>query len=269
MAAPARVGWSDGGARGEASLAVAIQSVERAAAILRALAAGPRRLGVSELSERLGLAKGTVHGLLRTLQQEGFVEQDRESGKYQLGGALLQLGTSYLDVNELRRRSLVWADALAARTGESVRIGVLHGPSVLVVHHVFRPDASLQILEVGANLPLHATALGKALLAFHPEVVADLLAEPLPRLTHDTLIRPADLRRALKRVAEQGWAAEREEAILGEAAIAAPIFDRHGAAAGAVEVAGPPERIFARREPRAGLVRETLETARAITRELG
>ena len=71
-------------------------------AILRALASGPRRLGVSDLSDRLGLAKGTTHGLLRTLQAEGLVEQDPETGKYQLGAALLQLGNSYLDVNELR-----------------------------------------------------------------------------------------------------------------------------------------------------------------------
>ena len=62
-----------------------IQSIERASAILRALASGPRRLGVSDLSDRLGLAKGTTHGLLRTLQAEGLVEQDPETGKYQLG----------------------------------------------------------------------------------------------------------------------------------------------------------------------------------------
>ncbi len=121
-------------------------------------------------SDRLGLAKGTVHGLLRTLQDEGFVEQDADSGKYQLGGSLLQLGNIYLDVNELRGRSLAWADNLAIRSGEAVRVGTLHGDGVLVIHHVFRPDNTLQILEVGAHLPLHATALGKALLASSPEL---------------------------------------------------------------------------------------------------
>ena len=110
---------------------MAIQSIERAAAILRELAGGPRRLGVSELSERLGLAKGTIHGLLRTLQAEGFVEQDADSGKYQLGAALLQLGNSYLDVSELRGRALVWADTLAARSDEAVRVGTLHDGGVL------------------------------------------------------------------------------------------------------------------------------------------
>src|SRR5947209_3618925 len=101
-----------------------IQSIERAAAILRALAGGSRRLGVSELSERLGHAKGTVHGLLRALQEEGFVEQDPESGKYHLGASLVQLGTIYLGVNELRGRSLAWSDNLGIRR----RAGAAAGP---------------------------------------------------------------------------------------------------------------------------------------------
>ena len=103
-----------------------IQSLTRAAAILRLLAGGERRLGLSQVASALGLAKGTAHGILRTLQQEGFVEQDPVSGKYQLGAELLRLGNSYLDVHELRARALVWADDLARSSGESVYIGVLH-----------------------------------------------------------------------------------------------------------------------------------------------
>src|SRR5947209_19708957 len=160
-----------------------IQSVDRAARIMKVLASGPRRLGVSEIADRLGLTRPTVHGLLQTLQDHGFVEQDRDSDKYQLGAGLLQLGNSYLDLNELRARSLVHAERLATRADAAVRVGVMHGASVVIVHHVFRPDSTLQILEVGAELPLHASALGKAMLAFAPEpVVTDLLAEPLPRL---------------------------------------------------------------------------------------
>jgi len=126
-----------------------IQSIERAAAILRLLSGRSRRLAVAELAGELGLPKGTVYGILRTLQLVGFVEQDSESGKYQLGPALLHMGSTYLDGNELRTRALNWADGLAARSGESVRIGTLHENQVLIVHHVFRPDDSRQALEVG------------------------------------------------------------------------------------------------------------------------
>src|SRR5215212_2368456 len=165
-----------------------IQSVDRSARILKALASGPRRLGVSQLADQLGLSRPTVHGLLQTLATHGFVEQDRDSDKYQLGAGLLHLGNSYLDHNELRARSLVHAERLATRAQAAVRVGVLHGPAVVVVHHVFRPDAAFQVLEVGAQLPAHASALGKAILAHAPAgVVEDLAAEPLTKFTQRTL----------------------------------------------------------------------------------
>lgn len=145
-----------------------IQSVERAAGILRLLASGPRELGVAELARAMGLPKGTLHGILRTLVHVGFVEQDAATGRYRLGGTLLHLGSSYLDVNVLRTRSLNWTDALAGRSRESVWIGTAHEGGVLVVHHVFRPDDSMQVLQVGTLLPAHATALGKVLLAYDP-----------------------------------------------------------------------------------------------------
>ena len=245
-----------------------IQSIDRATAILRALASGPRRLGVSELAERLGLARPTVHGLLQTLQRHGFVEQDPYSDKYQLGPGLLQLGYSYLDLNELRSRSISHADNLARRTGAAVRVGVMHGSSVVVVHHVFRPDATFGVLEVGLQLPLHASALGKAILAFSPtQVVEDLLAEPLARLTKQTL-NEAELRHELALIRDSGIATERDEAVLGESCAAAPIFDHGGQAVGAIGVVDTTDRIFPRGLAR-GLNAATSEAARGVSRELG
>ena len=245
-----------------------IQSVDRAARILKVLASGPRRLGVSEISDRLGLARPTVHGLLQTLQAHGFVEQDRDSDKYQLGAGLLQLGNSYLDLNELRSRSLAHAERLAGRADAAVRVGVTHGASVVIVHHVFRPDSTLQILEVGAELPLHASALGKAMLAYAPDyALDDLLAEPLTRLTSRT-VTPAMLREHLDEVRERGFARERDEAILGESSIASPIFDHSGHAVGAIGIVGETDRILPRGVPRQ-LSAAVIEAARGISRELG
>jgi DNA-binding IclR family transcriptional regulator len=245
-----------------------IQSIDRATAILKALASGPRRLGVSELADRLGLARPTVHGLLQTLQSHGFVEQDRHSDKYQLGPGLLQLGYSYLDLNELRARSIGYADRLAARAGAAVRVGVMHGSNVVVVHHVFRPDSAFGVLEVGLQLPLHASSLGKAILAFSTEqTIEDLLADPLPRLTKRTLAEDA-LRKELQVIRDQGLATERDEAVLGESSAAAPIFDHGGHAVGAIGVVDATERIFPRGLAR-GLSTSVSEAARGISRELG
>jgi DNA-binding IclR family transcriptional regulator len=245
-----------------------IQSVDRAARILKVLASGPRRLGVSEIADRLELTRPTVHGLLQTLQAHGFVEQDRDSDKYQLGAGLLQLGNSYLDLNELRARSLVHSERLAARADAAVRVGVMHGDTVVVVHHVFRPDTTLQILEVGAELPLHASALGKAMVAFLPaESASELLAEPLPRLTSRTL-SPRALREQLQEVRERGFARERDEAVLGESSIASPIFDHSSHAVGAIGIVGDTDRIMSR-GPSKPLVAAVAEAARGVSRELG
>jgi DNA-binding IclR family transcriptional regulator len=233
-----------------------IQSIERAAAILRLLSGRSKRLGVVDLAGELGLSKGTVHGLLRTLQHVGFVEQDRETGKYQLGAALLHMGSSYLDGNELRTRALNWSDSLAARTHEAVRIGTLHDHQVLIVHHVFRPDDSLQTLDVGSLLPAHATAIGKVLLG-------------LQAFTDATICDPERLERELGRVAERGWAAEIGELRAGQVSIAAPITDRVGHNVGAMGIFGPPERLLAARQPRGELVAHVREGARAVSRELG
>lgn len=246
-----------------------IQSIERAAAILRALSGRNRRLGVVDIAGEVELPKGTVHGLLRTLQQVGFVEQDADSGKYQLGPALLHMGSSYLDGNELRTRALNWSDSLASRTNESVRIGTLHEQQVLIVHHVFRPDNSRQTLDVGSLLPPHATSLGKVLLAYHSYVASELAKSDLPAFTIATITDPDRLGRELERVRAQGWAADIGELVEGQVSYAAPILDRRGVTVGAMGISGPPERLLAARQPRGEMLAAVREAARAVSRELG
>lgn len=246
-----------------------IQSIERAAAILRLLSGRTRRLGVVDIAGELGLPKGTVHGLLRTLQVVGFVEQDAESGKYQLGATLLHMGSSYLDGNELRTRALNWSDSLASRTQEAVRIGTLHELQVLIVHHVFRPDNSLQSLDVGSLLPAHATALGKVLLAHHPYATAELAKTEMAAYTESTITDAARLARELARVRNQGWGSDIGELAPGQVSYAAPIIDRQGVTVGAMGIFGPPERLLAARQPRGDLLAYVREAARAVSRELG
>ena len=247
-----------------------VQSIERAAAILRLLAGGSRRLGVSEIADSLGLARGTAHGILRTLQGVGFVEQDGATGKYQLGARLLHLGTSYLDVNELRSRAINWADALAARSGEAVRLGTLLEGRVLVVHHVFRPDDTLQTLDVGALLPLHASALGKVLLAYDANAAAALSEDRLEPYTRRTITSARALARALGEVRELGWAAELEEMTAGEASVAWPIRGHGGLVVGAIGISGAVERVCdGKGQPKPALVSNVRDAARAVSRDLG
>lgn len=246
-----------------------IQSLERAAAMLRLLAGGERRLGLSDIAATLGLAKGTAHGILRTLQAEGFVEQESSSGRYQLGAELLRLGNSYLDVHELRARALVWTDDLARSSGESVHLGVLHLQGVLIVHHVFRPDDSRQVLEVGAMQPLHSTGLGKVLCAFDPVAHSEALDSERKRFTARTVTEPAAFEELLDLARARGWAADLEETWEGVTSVAAPIHDRRGLPVGAIAVTGAVERLCPTGELRPELVAAVRDCARAVSRDLG
>lgn len=245
-----------------------VQSIERAAAVLRLLSAGDRPLGCVEVAASLGLAKGTAHGILRTLQGVGFVEQERPTGRYLLAPGLLELRERHLDPNLLRSLALNWTDSLAARSGEAVRLGVLDDGAVRVVHHGFRPDDTLQSLEVGRRLPAHADAIGKVLLAFDARAATTALTGPLPGFTPHTLATPPALRAALAQVRRQGWAAEVEECAMGLAAVAAPVRDRGGLTVAAVAACGPVDRLCPGRTPRPALLALVLDAARAVTREL-
>ncbi|MGY2001463.1 IclR family transcriptional regulator [Blastococcus sp. SYSU DS1024] len=234
-----------------------VQSIERAAAILQVIAGARNALGVTEIAETVGLAKTTTHGLLRTLLHVGFVAQDRVTGRYTVGPGLLRLGSS-LDVNELRARASNWADALAARSGHTVRLATLAGEDeVVVVHHVFRPDDSAQVLEVGVALPARTTGLGKVLLAHAPG----------PRAA-----RPATDGRAteLAEVRARGWAAERGEHEPGRGCIAAPVRGPGGPVVAALGVSGPVTSLFdGRGAPRGLLLGMVTDAAAAVSRELG
>jgi DNA-binding IclR family transcriptional regulator len=239
-----------------------IQSVDRAIRVLTALQ-GARRMSLSELSARLELAPSTTHGIVRTLVEHGMVVQERGSNRYQLGPAVLRLGNVYLDTLELRSKAIPWAEDLARRTGLAVRTGVLLIDDVVIIHHEPRPDGSRQMPEVGIVIPAHASALGKAMLAFTPDDVERLLTgDELRSMTGETLTSPGDLRLALEDVRASGIAREQDEAVLGEGAVASPVFDSWGDVVGAIGVV-----LSASVE--ADPADQVRETARALSRELG
>ncbi|MHB9860671.1 IclR family transcriptional regulator [Streptomyces sp. YIM S03343] len=246
-----------------------VQAVQRAVQILRELAATGPRLGVTELADRLGVAKPTVHALLRTLEAEGLVVQDRDSSKYQLGPGLVQLGNAYLDTQELRTRSLTWADQLATLANEAVWVAVLTGDHVLVVHHAFRPEGAVQILEVGATVPWSTCALGKAIVAHLPAPERERLLAGKPAvLTGASVTDSSVLAGQLEDVRGTGYAIEDQESAIGDAGIASPVFDRSGEVVGALGLVGPVERLLAE-SARQNLAVAVRETARNLSRDLG
>jgi DNA-binding IclR family transcriptional regulator len=241
-----------------------IQSIDRAIKVLFALQ-GERRLGIAELASRLQLPPSTVHGIVKTLAAHGLVTQDDSSGRYQLGHAVLRLGNVYLDTLELRSRAVPWSEELVRRSGMAVRTGVLAGDDVMIIHQVPRPDGSRQMAEIGIVIPAHASALGKAQLAFRPTEADRVVKEELHSMTGDTVTDPDELRSQFDTIATTALAEERDEAVLGESSVAAPIFDARGSAVGAIAVVLPTTDW-----PVDEGIRDALrEAARNISRELG
>jgi DNA-binding IclR family transcriptional regulator len=243
-----------------------IQSVDRAVRILTVLQ-GARTLSLGEIAAALALPPSTVHGIVRTLLAHGMVTQETGTGRYRLGPATLRLGNVYLDTLELRSRVAPWAEDLGRRTGCAVRTGVLLQGDVVVVHHEPRPDGTRQMPEVGIEIPAHACALGKVLLAFAPDAEAALLGRPAPgrSMTGETVTDPAALRAQLVAVRATGLATEVEEAVLGECGVAAPLAGTGGEVTGAIGLVVPSAEW-----PLPPAAVDALRTAaRAVSREMG
>jgi IclR family transcriptional regulator, acetate operon repressor len=223
-----------------------MQSADRALAILTAFDDGRPDLGVSELAAELGMHKSTVSRLLAALERRGLVR--REGERFLPGPELARLGA-------LTMRSLTLAGAarpplevLAEQTGETVNLAVRDGERALnvlqvdAVHFVGVTDWT------GRAAPLHATANGKALLAFGD----DHAIGKLSRLTPRTIVDRSELRAELERTRQAGFAVAVEELELGLHAVAAPVFDANGACIAAVSVSGPAYRLPEPRLPDAG-----------------
>ena len=205
-----------------------------------------------------------MHGILATLAAHGMVEQEAGSLRYMLGPAVLRLSSVYLDSLEFRSRALKWAEELGRRTAAAVRAGVLLLDDVIIVHNEPRPDGSRQMPEVGFVIPAHASALGKALLAFRPEAAEGLRGE-LRRMTGETIVDAAAARTASRRRRPDRHRPEHDEALLGESSIASPVFDATGAVVGAIGIVLPSSDWPA--SP--SMHDDVREAARNISRELG
>ncbi|MGI8536653.1 MAG: IclR family transcriptional regulator [Mycobacteriales bacterium] len=246
-----------------------IQSIERAAAVLKVLAGAGRPLELAEIAESLALPKPTVFGIVRTLREVGFVAQE-DGTAYRLGPAVQDLTDGAVDAHDLRSHATNWADSLAAHTRLEVHVGMPVAGGALLVHHVYRPDDTNQVLRVGEVHPLHATALGKAVLAFTPGTAQRLRAVPLDRFTRRTVTTRPGLEAEVRRARAHGFASARGEFAPDVAGVAAPIRGLGGLGVGAIAAVGPLDLVMdSQGIARPAVVERTVAAAFAITRAIG
>ncbi|WP_369276350.1 IclR family transcriptional regulator [Streptomyces sp. R11] len=215
--------------------------LEKAAIILECFSpsGGPYRL--SELSERTGLPKPTVHRLAADLVRLGWLE--RSGTRYRLGAKLFELGSLVPHRLDLREAALPFLQDLFEATRETVHLGVREGMDVVYLERIHGHEALRLPSRIGGSLPLTCTGVGKALLAFSgAELTEAVLSRPLPSLTPHSITDPDRLRTALEKIQVSGLAYEEQEAALGVACIAAPVFDG-GTTVAALSVAVPRSRF--------------------------
>lgn len=223
-----------------------MQSADRALAILAAFTESRPDIGVSELARELDMHKSTVSRLLATLEGRGLVR--RVEDRFVPGPELARLGSLAargLALLPVAREPLA---RLAAGTGETVNLAVRRGDQVLNVHQVESAHFVALTDWTGRVTPLHASANGKALLAFG---TGPLPAE-LSRQTVRTIVDPAELAAALARARRRGYATAAEELEAGLNSVAAPVFDASRSCIAAVSVAGPSYRVTQGRLPELG-----------------
>jgi DNA-binding IclR family transcriptional regulator len=163
-----------------------IQSVDRAAALLKAIANARRPPTVIELAEACGLNRSTAWRLLATLQRHGLVERDAVTQRYGVGYALLGIAAA-ADQDSLTRRARPALERLAFDTGETVGLAVAKRLHLVYVDQVEAPQI-MAVNWLGKSVPLHATSAGKAFLAFLDEEERDAVLEgDLERFTASTV----------------------------------------------------------------------------------
>ena len=219
------------------------QSIERAIALLGVFEEGPPTVSLTELAGQTRLSPSTTHRLARALCDAGFLQQDDFTERYGLGPRLVTLGARAADNLGLAAARVTLGE-LATDTGESVNLGVRDGDEVVVLLYIPSAKALRFDQTAGTRVPVYASAMGKALLAFDADPDAVIQSLPrLARLTGHTITSRSALRADLDDVRERGWALNDEEREIGVRTIAAPVLNDRGNATAAIAVQGPSIRL--------------------------
>lgn len=235
--------------------------------ILEALSTAPDGLGVTELAQRLGADKGNVHRLLQVLLARGYVEQSPPTRRYHVSGQLIALTGHILrslDVVAVARPAM---QALCQATGESVHLARRTRTGAVYIAQERHPSRLSVETEIGMQIPLHATATGKALYATERGDLRRLLSEPYEAFTSRTLTAERALWQDLERVVARGYSVDDRELNLDVRCVASPVFDLYGHAVACIGVSGPASRVTAQRVPELGA--EIRAAAGRVTASIG
>jgi DNA-binding IclR family transcriptional regulator len=239
--------------RSRSRASVAVKSAARALTILELLTKVEHPMTFVAIEEILGYPRSSLHGLLQTLADRGWLELDETSRGYALGIRAWEAGNTYLRATSLAKRALPYMTEVRDALDETVQLAVLDGRFNVYVAKVDGTQRLVLASEVGRRLGAHATGLGKILLAglAPQELERRLAGVDLERYTLNTITDAGELKTELARIRSSGYALDNEEYTIGVRCVAVPVRNHAGEIVAALSVSVPRVRLSLQRQRRA------------------
>jgi IclR family transcriptional regulator, KDG regulon repressor len=246
-----------------------VKSVSRALDIVTLVSAKKGGLGVTEIANQIDINKSSVYRILSTLVQYGYIEQDKDTGRYKLGYKFLEVSSRLLESIDLRAEAKPYLQELETMTNEVIHLVVYDQGEVVYIEKLEGNETLRMHSKVGKRAPMHCTSVGKAILAHLPSsTVEDILERKgMPVHTDKTITSKEDFFQELIHVKQKGYALDLEENEYGITCIAVPIFDHLGKVIAAASISGPTMRMA---DERLELLKmRMLHTGKQISTRLG
>jgi len=246
-----------------------INSILRACNILRCFSQGKANFKISELAQQLNLDRSTTYRILLSLEKCGLVEKSGKTGEYSLDLGAFEIGSAYLRRTDFIQISKPIMSKLALNVQETVHLAVLSDKEIIYVDRVDSPRSLGVISKIGQRAPVYCTALGKVLLAFHPEEERSRIIDEIKfkSFTPRTITSKQQLIKELREIRKQGYALDHREIEEDVECIAAPIRNHLGDVIASISISGPQRKIHTPLQKR--FVGRVLEAAALISSKMG
>ena len=244
-------------------------AVERALAMLEAVAQEPEGLSNAEISRKLQIPKSSASYILRTLETQGYLNRNSETGRYRVGLKILSLSRGALSGIDVREVALPIMRHLMEKTKLTCHLAILDGPDAVYIEKV-EPEGFIRMdTWVGRRMRVHATSVGKALAAHIPQEKLEkiLFERGMEKRTSKTITTVPKLLKELERVRAQGYAVDDEENNMGARCVGAPVFNQRGEIEAAVGLSGTTNQVNAQTMPR--ILEVLKDAARHVSMQLG
>ncbi|ABV92631.1 transcriptional regulator [Dinoroseobacter shibae DFL 12 = DSM 16493] len=245
-----------------------IQALDRGLSVLSALARDGGGT-LSDVSMRLGMPASTAHRVLATLEKHGYVDMDEASQTWRVGLEAFRVGTSFMQRTNLLEVGRASMRTLMEQTGETANLGILDNDHVVFIGQVETHNPIRAFHRPGSSGPMHASGIGKALLAAMPQGAVENLFRRtgLQQFSPKTLTDPEALLSDLRITRKRGWSFDNEERYEGMCCVAAVIYDSFREPIAGISVSGPSARFAPGALPALGAAVQT--AARDVTAQIG